>query len=324
MKRKDLASRLETLFGYPIANNKQLLDHLQEYLEIKDDEEVEEIIAEFASENIHWQGEHQPGEAPFARALELEYTRLQIGEPPPPPEAQPVKVLARHLAGLFAFRFGFSFGNTGLKAEMGSWLADLNPREDELIAPVYYHSDRRLPRWYIFESPRQFSRCKALFREVQATFEVDEEDEEEPARHKRLAAKLVATFPQAVRLFSGWFATFGVRPRGLPRRFEDRGAQALFGCYDALLPIARILVSRSRGRRGSVLADAEEKRCLAATAGASNYPPALLIGMLARALSGDEKGARQAANKILRDRLGVALTRTWARKVLDHAPPFDS
>jgi hypothetical protein len=297
MEAVELAAQLEAFFGYPIRDKEEILERLADYLDLNSDEEPEEIVTEFLNENVHWTGEYQEGE-------------WQIDE------EQPSEVLARHLTGLFAFHIGYSFGNTGKTAEVGWWLADLNPRDDNLICPVYYRSATKAPRWAIFESPKRLPASEDLFREIQNTHE------ENPRKSKQLAAEMLTTYPQVCHLFPEWFGRFGVIAPNPGQSFPDAGAERLFNSYDAFLPIARVLIERSRGNEQAKLEAGDLKRIAEIGAEHSNYPPHLLLTLLGPALAGDMKEASGVAETIIRQNLGVALTQRWAQRVINHEPPF--
>ena len=297
MEVVELAVQLERVFGYPLQDKEEILERFAEYLELSSDEEPEEILTEFLIENAHWAGEFQEDDGLID-------------------EEQPPEVLARHLTGLFAFYTGFSFGNTGKNAEMGSWMADLNPRDDQLVCPVYYQSSTRAPRWAIFESPRRYAAGVDLFREVRNTYE------ENPRRHKQLVDEMLGTYPQVCLLFADWFGKFGVKAPDPKRSFPDVGAGRLFSSYDAFLPVANVLIERSQGNKQAMLDAADIKKVTEMNIEQSNYPPHLLLTLLGAALAGDLKTAHGMAERICRDHLGVELTQRWARRVMNHEPPF--
>jgi hypothetical protein len=299
MEAVELAVQLERVFGYPLQDKEEIVERFGEYLELSYDEEPEEILAEFLIENVHWAGERQEGVAPFD-------------------EEQPAEVLARHLTGLFAFDSGFSFCNTGKSAEMGSWLADLNPRDDKLVCPVYYQSRTQTPRRAIFESPRRLAASENLFREVRNTYE------ESPQTHKRLVDEMLESYPQVCPLFADWFGRFGVNALNPNRSFPDVGGERLFSIYDAFLPIANVLIERSRGNNQAKLDTCDVRKIEEMNIERSNYPPHLLLTLLGAALDDDFKTACGAAERIRRDHLGVDLTQRWARRVISHEPPFSS
>jgi hypothetical protein len=297
MEAAELAIQLERAFGYPLQEKEEILERFAEFLELSSDEDPEEILTEFLLENIHWVGEDQEG----------------AGQTD---EEQPVEVLARHLTGLFAFYTGYSFGNTGKSAEVGSWLADLNPRDDKLVCPVYYQSRTQTPRWAIFESPRRFAASEQLFYELKNTYE------ENPRRHQQLVDEMLGTYPQVCHLFVDWFGKFGVKAISPNRSFPDVVGERLFSSYDAFLPIASVLIERSKGNKQVELKAADIKKVVDMNIEQSNYPPHLLLTMLSAALGGDLKTAYSAAERICRDHLGVELTQRWAKRVINHEPPF--
>jgi len=297
MEAIELAVQLERVFGYPLQDKEEILERFAEYLELSSDEEPEEILTEFLIENAHWAGEFQEDDGLID-------------------EEQPPEVLARHLTGLFAFYTGFSFGNTGKNAEMGSWMADLNPRDDQLVCPVYYQSGTQAPRWAIFESPRRYAASVDLFREVRNTYE------ENPRRHKQLVDEMLGTYPQVCLLFADWFGKFGVKAPDPKRSFLDVGGGRLFSSYDAFLPVANVLIERSQGNKQAMLDAADIKKVTEMNIEQSNYPPHLLLTLLGAALAGDLKTAHGMAERICRDHLGVELTQRWARRVMNHEPPF--
>jgi hypothetical protein len=297
MEAAELAIQLERAFGYPLQDKDEILERLEEYLELSADEKPEEILTEFLIENVHWAGEFQGSDGLID-------------------EEQPPQVLARHLTGLFAFYSGFSFGNTGKNAEMGSWLADLNPRDDGLMCPVYYQSNTKAPRWAIFESPRKFVAGVNLFRDVRNTYE------ENPRRHRQLVDEMLGTYPQICQLFADWFGKFGVKAADTKRSFPDAGGERLFSCYDAFLPITNVLIERSQGNKQAKLGAADLKKVVDMNIEQSNYPPHLLLTLLGAALSGDLKTAHSLAEGICRHHLGIELTQRWAKRVIDHEPPF--
>jgi hypothetical protein len=297
MEAFDLAVQLESVFGYPLQDKEEILERFGEYLELSYDEEPEEILTEFLIDNVHWLGEYQEGAGPID-------------------EEQPAEVLARHLTGLFAFHTGYSFGNTGKGVEMGSWLADLNPRDDGLVYPVYYQTRTRMPRWAIFESPRRLAACEDLFREAQNAHE------EKPLRHKQLVDEMLGTYPQVCQLFADRFGKFGVKSPNPNRSFPDAGGERLFSSYDAFLPIASVLIERSQGNEQAKLKAADIKKVADMNIEQSNYPPHLLLMLLGTALAGDLKTAHIAAERIVRNHLGVELTQRWAKRVINHEPPF--
>lgn len=298
MQAIELAGKLENIFGYNIHNHTEILAQLDEFLALSDDEEPEEIFAAFVEENIHWEAERQSDASPLIDA------------------EQPPHILARHLAGLFTFRFGYSFGNTGTSAERAAWMVDLNPREDGLILPVYYQSHDRMRRWYIFESPGQLTACEELFYDVRQVYE------EQPRKLKELSQQLVNGYPRACHLFAEWFKRHGVAVAKMQHNFPDLGAVRLFGAYEALLSIAQVLVTRTQGKRQAKLSAVDAQQCMAGAQAAPDYPPNLLVAMLGLALSGDILRAKEVAARIRQHNLGVALTSTWAQKVINDEPPF--
>jgi hypothetical protein len=297
MEAVELAVQLEKVFGYSLQEKEEILERLAEYLDLSPDEGPEEVFTEFLIDNVHWVGEYQEG----AGAID---------------EEQPTEVLARHLTGLFAFHTGYSFGNTGKGVEMGSWLADLNPRDDKLVCPVYYQSRTQSPRWAIFESPRYFAASEQLFYELQNTYE------EKPLRHKQLVDEMLGTYPQVCHLFVDWFSRFGVKALNPNRSFPDVGEERLFSSYDAFLPMASVLIERSQGNEQAKLKAADIKKVADMNIEQSNYPPHLLLALLGAALAGDLKTAHSAAERIVRNHLGVELTQRWAKRVINHEPPF--
>jgi hypothetical protein len=297
MEAVELAIQLENVFGYPLQDKEEILDQLAEYLDLNSDQEPEEVVTEFLIDNAHCSAEYQEGEC-------------QVDDEQPP------EVLARHLTGLFAFNTGYFFGNTGKNAEMVSWLADLNPRDDNLICPVYYKSATQMPRWAVFESPKRLTACQELFYAVQNAYE------ENPRKHKQLAAELLTTYPQVCQLFAEWFGKFGVTGPRPGQSFPDAGAQRLFDSYDAFLPIAKVMVERVQGNEQAKLGAADLKRIADIGAEHLNYPPHLLLKLLGPALAGDMKEASSVAETIIRQNLGVALTQRWAKRVISHEPPF--
>lgn len=297
MEAVELAVQLERVFGYPLQEKEEILERFAEYLELNPDDEPEDVLTEFLIDNVHWVGEYQEGDAPID-------------------EEQPAEVLARHLTGLFAFHTGFSFGHTGKGVEMASWLADLNPRDDKLVCPVYYHSRTQSPRWAIFESPRDFAASERLFYQAQNTYE------ENPQRNKQLVDEMLGTYPQVCHLLTDWFSRFGFKALDPNRSFPDVGGERLFNSYDAFLPIASVLIERSQGNEQAMLKAADVQKVADMNIEQSNYPPHLLLALLGAALAGDLKTAHSAAERIVRDHLGVELTQRWAKRVINHESPF--
>jgi hypothetical protein len=312
MELDELVGKVEQAFGYPLRDKAEIVEYFENYLAINRNVAPAEVFAAYIGDNVHWQGEFQEGESPLPRAVVEQFARLGLMNPPPP-APQPPEIAAKHFSGLFTFKPGFAFGSR----ERGSWSADLNPREDGLNLPVYFHTKTmQVCRWYIFRSPRELNACNDLFREVKNT------REENPNKHAKLVAQLVKEYPRVCRLLSEWFGKHGVPVDDLPTSFPDDGSVRLFEAYDALLPAAKVLFERSEGKSGAKVAAAAAKQCIAVGAGAPNYAPALLAALLGPALAGDLKHAQEVARKIMNENLGVALTQRWAKRVMNHEPPF--
>lgn len=288
MTGSELANTLEERFGYPLRDA-QIIDHLQAYLELWPKQEPAKSVGVFLKENVHWKAEHQPGDAPFA------------GEQLP-------AIAGRHFSGLFAFRFGYSFGNMGKNAERGAWLADLNPGSS---AQVYYQSATKLTECPVLESPRELTEAQTLFRAVRDTVE------EQPQENGRLAKQFAESYPRVLALMPEWFSKHGVR---VPENECPCPSVARpIAAYRAFLPIVEVLLRRATGER-AMLSQAAAKECLARLADPA-YTPHLLLKLLAQALSGDAAATETATRA---QNGGVKLTRIWAEKVLKHEPPFQS
>jgi hypothetical protein len=181
---------------------------------------------------------------------------------------------------------------------------------------VYYQSRTQMPRRAIFEGPRQLAACEALFREVRNTHEGD------PQRHQQRVDEMQVNYPQACQLFAPWFGKFGVQALPAKRSFPDPDGERLFSSYNAFLPVAKVLMERSQGNPQAQLDTADSKKVAEMSIEQSSYPPHLLLTLLSAALAGDLKAAYTRAERICRDHSGVELTQRWAKRIMNHEPPF--
>jgi hypothetical protein len=297
MKTTEFTTKLEELFGYDLRNKKQIIDSLAEHLSMCSDDEPEEIIEEFIMENIDQEIE------PFDTGQEFV-------------EASDPCVFARHASGLFAYSFGYEFGPSMKDEYLNIWMVDLNPREDGLESPVYLYTRHLQPKWYIFKSPTELSNAEDLIFAIKRV--IGDETE-----LKRLSEKMVSEFPRLCSALSNSLSKLGVILKELPKSFDDQDGSRLFSAYRLFDPICSLLRSRISDKSHSKL-DAKIAQEFANFLQISpNYPPFLLGTLLGYALSGDASKARELANQIIENSLGVRLTQRWAKLVIDGSSPFD-
>jgi hypothetical protein len=289
MTGSELATTLEERFGLPIRD-KEIIERLDEYLDLMSSRDIGKNVAAYLKENVHWKAEQQPGDPPFS------------GEQAP-------GIAARHFSGLFAFQFGYSFGNMGAKAERCIWLADVSPG----IKPeVYCQLASKLSECPVLASPGALPEAESLFNDVQDTVE------EDPKKNERLAKQFSSSYPGVLPLMPQWFLKHGVKVPAQPPPCPSVGRPIV--AYRAFLPIADILVRRAAGER-AMLARTAAAECLT-VATDSRYPPHVLLKLLSQALSGDPAAIETASQA--QNHGGVKLTRIWAEKVLKREPPFQS
>ncbi|OJH41446.1 hypothetical protein [Cystobacter ferrugineus] len=312
MTKSEMIEQLEQRFGYPLPKTPEFVARLATTDEEEVEQKLEERLAYLLSDNIHWDGEFQEGPHPAVVARRLQFARLDMPEPNKPVDEQPVKLLARHLTGLFCWEHEYTL------APEGQWLVDLNPRRDGLTDTVYYEPDsgQKGPRWYIFESITQF----ANFEELRNELEMAEADEEE-ARQDELAEQLSANHPRGVALFSKSLKELGVKAKSR-QQFSDPEAERLFEAYESFHFIAEVLVARARGKRGARLSAAAVERCAKLFANDPDYPPHSLMSMLVPALSADMEQARLRAAEVLRRSTSTGLSRRWAERIQKGLAPL--
>ncbi|HND55074.1 MAG TPA: hypothetical protein PLV92_21820, partial [Pirellulaceae bacterium] len=220
---------------------------------------------------------------------------------------------ARHLSGLYLFQLGRPFGDQRRATAEGAWLVDLNPRIDELAEPVYFQDLKsgNLTPWYLLESAERLVECEDKFHVVRMTFE------EQPAKHAKAVKQLLAAFPRVCRQMTDWFGKHGVPADALPQTFPDPSASRLVRAHAALRPLADCVVARAAGDRKAKLAAKAASQAVEVAATAPGYPPHLMLALLAPALAGKRDDANQQAERIMKKKLGVPLTRRWAQRVLD-------
>ncbi|MGD0248958.1 MAG: hypothetical protein ABSB75_07900 [Candidatus Limnocylindrales bacterium] len=298
--------RVEEALGYPLFAHSTLMDSLLEVHTEYDTPEsnFEDLIAP----NVHWQGEGFSGDyhedPEFAALLEDE---------------QSADILARHFAGLFAFAFGPTTNERHYIL-----LADLNARSDGLECPAYRQATDEigdpirgsLLPWYVFASPAEEAEASLIFHGIRFP-----DDETDIATIQGEADQLIARFPRTASAYKEVIETFGATVPAGPASFADPDGERLMRAHDALLPIADALVARSKGEVAS-LDGAAEAKCAAVADLEGGFPPAIMVGLLTPALSGKSESAKLIGREILDRNLGVALTRTWARKVLGDEHPF--
>jgi hypothetical protein len=302
----DALQTIERVVGYPLLGRKALRDVLVERAASYAPARVFEDVID---QNVHWKGERLPGD--YHEDPEFYYQYVKIEQTP--------DILARHFAGMFAFATGAS----GRKSD-NRLVADLNPRRDGLDCPVYRHMmgpsgaplRGQITQWYVFPSPAESSDFRTRVYAVSVAFE------EEPEKLAGLGADLAARHPRAVRAYAELLRQYEVELPPGPASFPDPDGERLLAAHDALLPVAEVLVARSKGAKAQ-LAAADAARGAAQAGVRSGYPPAILLALLVPALSGRADEAKGVARTIMDEGLGVPLTRTWAAKVLADEPPFE-
>jgi len=296
----------QTLFGYDLAKSADLVAALRPRFE---DLDAKEQALELVERNVHWKAEHHEGKPPRAN-----YWKGTD------PESE-AKLVARHLTGLFQVATHINdivdHPQWGPTALMGDFFADLNPRSDGLAMPVYYFGASGEPRWWIFEKPSDAPAFEQKLWDLQT---VEGKDRE------KLLKSVVDGYPRARRWFGKNLERYGVK-LDLPKKgFPDEGAPRLFAAYDALLPIARVLVSRgnAKGKARPTLAPTDVDAALAVAKKDAEYPPSALLQLVALALSDDPRRAEKEARAIVDKKLGVPLTQRWARMFLESKGPFST
>lgn len=312
MNATQLAAELEPYFGYSLTTRAGLLTYFDDALELRDREATDlELVAQQLDRVVHWDAERWPGESPLVVAGRLRASRSKA--PPRPLPAQTADVLARHFAGLYMFVSGKPYGDRRRENPRGGFMIDLNPRADRRAEPVYFQSleDESIHPWYVLENAGQFSESEGMFFDVRDSFD------EDPARNRAAAAQLVRDFPRLCRFKATWFKQVGVSTDALPPDYEDLDGRRLIAAYAALRPIAEVLLQRAAGTGDLCLADADCRKAAEVAQGDPEFPPHLMLGMLAPALSRDLSGARKTARMVLDRQLGVPLTRRWATMIVD-------
>lgn len=313
MVASEALAAMEPWYGYELAERVGLTAYLDDLLSLNDDDVGdEEIVGEQVERNVHWAAEGWEGDSPAEIGWAQRMQRLNVNPAPPMPP-QTADLLARHLAGLYVFHVGKPFSDRRKETAKGAWLVDLNPRLDKLSEPVYFQNlaSGHLTPWYLFDDPVQLFDCEDKFVVVRASFE------EQPAKHAKAAKQLLAEFPRVCRQMSDWFGKHGVPTDSLPQTFPDPSATQLVRAHAALGPIAECLVARAGGDRKAKLAAKAATQAVEVAATAPDYPPHLMVALLAPALTGKRDAAAEQAERILKKKLGVPLTRRWAQRVLD-------
>jgi hypothetical protein len=299
MKVPDLLKRLEKPFGYDLQGHPAVELEVKSRLKLRAGRESE-YLDDLMFGNVHWRGEAQPGEDPFEG------------------EDQPVELLAHHLCGLFALRGTRPYGYARMT---GSWLLDLNPRPDRVASPLYFRregDEELLTKWWLLEGPAALEESHELFGEVKAVHQAVA-DGADSSKLAKAANEMIKGYPRVCDAFRPWFVEFGVDgPRG---PFEDSCAPRLLRAYESLLAIARVLIARCQGDRRATLDQKMAKAALAAAEKDGDYPPALMVRLLATALA-SPNGDKTLAREIIERKQGVPLTRRWAELVGKNDGPF--
>lgn len=301
MKPAALVERLEKLYGYDLKGHPAVEREAKSTLRLGATD-ADEYLDDLTFANVHWCGESQPGDDPFEG------------------EEQPATVLARHLCGLFVLRSGIPYGCSSM---MGDWLLDLNPRSDDLTSPLYFQveNEEQMIGWWLLETADALDESHDLFGRVQAAHQAVA-DGATPSKLSNLADEMRHRYPRVCATFRDWFANFGIESTE-SGRFKDVGGERLIGAYRGMLPIARVLIARRADNEDAMLDLKDVKDALTLAEDEGDYPPALMLRLLAPALS--ESGSdKRLAKEIMDGTRGVALTRRWADLVAKNAGPFGS
>lgn len=308
-----LMRRLEDYFGYPLGRQQAWLRYWKRQLAAVANQRPDEIWGHFAARNIHWAGEYQEGPSPLALARMHQFARLKRPEPTTALPPQDAEVLARHFSGLLSIEVEYQTRKGG-QSVAEHWLLDVNAEGD---GPVYFWSSERQPHWIVFSSVNGLVAYRDLVRELG-----EASAEKNGPLEWRIAATLRNQHAPAYLLKYEKLAAYGLEPPAFTDFAVTDLARQLWACYEAFLPLARVLIARAQADKSSAPSADDRARWIRLHRGAPNYPPALLGMLLSSALSRDAT-AIDVATQILDESLGVPLTRRWARRVKAHEAPFD-
>jgi hypothetical protein len=165
--------------------------------------------------------------------------------------------------------------------------------------------------WYVFEKPTEASEFENYLM-----FQLPGMMEDEPEKAAAFVAGFAKKHPRGAQCFATKLAEYGVPAAG-KGTFEDHDASRLLAAYRAFLPIADLLLARAGGKKNAALSPTDTDVGVTVAKKDPTYLPNMLLLLLASALGGDRAGAEKQASAILKERLGVGLTRRWAELVLE-------
>lgn len=318
---QELLARVKEAFGYPLSDA-TVTDHLlEEWREEAQGCMPDEVFGYFIARSVHWAAEAQAGQRPEQAAREAQCARLERPLPETPLDAEVPEVVARHFCGLLSLRVEH------VQRIAEHWLVDVNPRaKDQGPSPIYKWRPTGSPEGAVFDSVAEWTSWRKLVGKLE-----NAEADENRAGVKRLGAELRKTHPRAfavdfARLSNDGLLGAELRTPVPDATFSDEAGARLWATYRAFLPIGRVLIARAAGERRAKLTAAEVKVCVGLFKAKPNddWPPALLLGLLAHALSGAKAEASALAKKLLKDKSAVPLTRRWATLVAEQKGPFSS
>jgi len=298
-----LRSRLLKLFGYPLDDCPTL------WSDLGDLDKVGELLLKA---NADWIGEGW-----------LEHPDVEGWVERPWTEPEPV-ILARHWCGLLAFGHLSFFHTMGVS---GYFVLDLNPRSDGEEA-VYYHphvrmklrpvSAGRTSHW-IYNSIGSYRQSIDDYFALKRASAVAGDSDEDQRNYAARGRDFARDYSRMLPVFASALSKYNVPVVAEPATTNDDD-ERLNDFEAALLAVANAYAVKLSGgpvEDDTAYSQADAERAEALVSAHGDYPPSLILGMVSPAMAGDMKRARERAQAIIADELGVELTQRWARRIVD-------